>query len=73
MNTHQSEIALGRRFEFGKNWSNFLHVVNSDRISLAKQSLQDNLDRATLDGKTFLIYGNAAEKFLNQSFVAWGR
>lgn len=26
-----------------------------------------------LDGKTPLTYGNAAEKFLNQSFVAWGR
>jgi 3'(2'), 5'-bisphosphate nucleotidase len=26
-----------------------------------------------LDGKTPLAYGNAAEKFLNPSFVAWGR
>ena len=26
-----------------------------------------------LDGKTPLTYGNAAEKFTNQSFVAWGR
>ena len=26
-----------------------------------------------LDGKTPLTYGNAAEKFANPSFVAWGR
>ena len=26
-----------------------------------------------LDGKTPLVYGNAAEKFANPSFVAWGR
>lgn len=26
-----------------------------------------------LDGKTALTYGNAAENFLNQSFIAWGR
>jgi hypothetical protein len=26
-----------------------------------------------LDGKTPLVYGNAAEKFTNPSFVAWGR
>jgi len=26
-----------------------------------------------LDGKTPLVYGNAAEKFANQSFIAWGR
>jgi 3'(2'), 5'-bisphosphate nucleotidase len=26
-----------------------------------------------LDGKTPLIYGNAAENFQNQSFIAWGR
>ena len=34
MSTHHDEAGLGRRFEFGKNWSNFFQVVNNDRINL---------------------------------------
>jgi 2-polyprenyl-3-methyl-5-hydroxy-6-metoxy-1,4-benzoquinol methylase len=63
MSTHQNEVELGRRFEFGKNWSNFLQVVNSDRINLAKQSLQDQLASVTLDGKTFLDIGSGSGLF----------
>lgn len=63
MSTHQNEVELGRRFEFGKNWSNFLQVVNSDRINLAKQSLQDQLESVTLDGKTFLDIGSGSGLF----------
>ncbi len=63
MSTHQNEVELGQRFEFGKNWSNFLQVVNSARINLAKQSLQDQLESITLDGKSFLDVGSGSGLF----------
>ena len=35
MSTHQKEIAEGQRFEFGKNWTRFLRVLNDERIAIA--------------------------------------
>ena len=32
MSTHASEVESGERFEFGRNWSRFLQVLNEDRI-----------------------------------------
>ncbi len=29
---HEKEVLSGERFEFGKNWSRFLEVLDEDRI-----------------------------------------
>jgi 2-polyprenyl-6-hydroxyphenyl methylase/3-demethylubiquinone-9 3-methyltransferase len=52
---HAREVAEGKRFEFGKNWSAFLGVLNDERIAVAMQSLSEKL--GPLDGKTFLDIG----------------
>jgi len=51
------------RFEFGKNWSNFLSILDEDRIEVAKRSLQDNLGLKSLEHKTVLDIGSGSGLF----------
>jgi len=60
---HQAEVARGERFEFGKNWSAFLSVLDNERIAKAEQSLREMLDVDSLDGKTFLDIGSGSGLF----------
>ena len=57
------EIRQGQRFEFGKNWSQFLAVIDERRIKLAEQSLQTMLEVETLQGKRFLDIGSGSGLF----------
>ena len=52
--TFKSEVTEGTRFEFGKNWSQFLRLLNEDRVNLAEESLCRLLEVDTLENKTFL-------------------
>ena len=61
--SHASEIALGERFEFGKNWSRFLDVLDDDRISQAEASLSKMLDADSLAGQSFLDIGSGSGLF----------
>lgn len=56
-NKHGAEISAGKRFEFGKNWSQFLSVLNDARIAAAELSLKDMLGVENLKGKIFLDIG----------------
>jgi hypothetical protein len=38
---HAGEIIQRERFEFGKNWSQFLSVINDKRILAAEQSITE--------------------------------
>ena len=58
--TFQSEVRQGTRFEFGKNWSQFLRLLNEDRIKLAEKSLLRLLEVDTLENKTFLDIGSGS-------------
>ncbi len=60
---HTAEVAAGERFEFGKNWSAFLSVLNVERIATAESSLKEMLECETLDGKTFLDIGSGSGLF----------
>lgn len=51
------------RFEFGKNWSNFLRVLDDERIAQAEQSLKAMLETENLDGKRFLDIGSGSGLF----------
>ena len=51
------------RFEFGKNWSRFLGVLNGDRISEAEYSLRTMLEVEDLCGKSFLDAGSGSGLF----------
>jgi len=48
--------ALDNRFEFGKNWRNFLRVLDNERIDRAQESLQSMLQIDRLDGKRFRFW-----------------
>lgn len=54
---------MSDRFEFGKNWSRFLKVLNDDRISIAGTSLQKMLGVVTLEGFSFLDIGSGSGLF----------
>jgi 2-polyprenyl-3-methyl-5-hydroxy-6-metoxy-1,4-benzoquinol methylase len=57
MNVHAEEIARGERFEFGKNWSRFLALIDDKRIDRAKKSLTSMLELEDLHDKAFLDIG----------------
>jgi 2-polyprenyl-6-hydroxyphenyl methylase/3-demethylubiquinone-9 3-methyltransferase len=61
--THALEVGRGDRFEFGKNWSRFLRLLNEDRINHAVESLSSYLEVRTLKGKTFLDIGSGSGLF----------
>ena len=58
--TFKSEVTQGTRFEFGKNWSQFLRLLNEDRVKLAEESLLRLLEVDTLENKTFLDIGSGS-------------
>jgi SAM-dependent methyltransferase len=63
MPEHAQEVAAGERFEFGKNWSKYLRVVDPMRIERAEASLASMLPWPRLDGKTFLDVGSGSGLF----------
>lgn len=60
---HGREVASGERFEFGKNWSAFLSVLDDERIGKAEESLKAMLEMDSLAGKTFLDIGSGSGLF----------
>jgi 2-polyprenyl-3-methyl-5-hydroxy-6-metoxy-1,4-benzoquinol methylase len=60
---HNAEVASGERFEFGKNWSAFLTVLDEKRIATAEASLLEMLECENLEGKTFLDIGSGSGLF----------
>lgn len=63
VDSHAVEIARGERFEFGKNWSQFLALLDDRRIMLAETSLKQMLDVEDLGGKQFLDIGSGSGLF----------
>jgi 2-polyprenyl-3-methyl-5-hydroxy-6-metoxy-1,4-benzoquinol methylase len=63
LDQHALEVARGERFEFGKNWSNFLSVVTEERVAQAVASLQKLLGVESLAGKSFLDVGSGSGLF----------
>ncbi|CAN5258161.1 class I SAM-dependent methyltransferase [soil metagenome] len=60
---HSREVASGDRFEFGKNWTAFLSVLDDERISTAESSLKEMLECESLIGKSFLDIGSGSGLF----------
>lgn len=60
---HEREVAAGERFEFGKNWSAFLTVLDEERILKAEESLKQMLEVEDLTGKAFLDIGSGSGLF----------
>ena len=60
---HADEVRAGERFEFGKNWSRFLELLNDERIAQAEASLKRMLEVEDLRGKRFLDIGSGSGLF----------
>jgi 2-polyprenyl-6-hydroxyphenyl methylase/3-demethylubiquinone-9 3-methyltransferase len=60
---HSFEVKSGERFEFGKNWGQFLELLNEERILKAEESLGEMLEVDNLAGKTFLDIGSGSGLF----------
>jgi len=63
MNDFRQDVMTGQRFEFGKNWSRYLSVLDDERIQTAEDSLKDMLGVTTLEGKAFLDAGSGSGLF----------
>lgn len=57
MNAHAQEVSAGERFEFGKNWAEFLKLLNNERVALAEESMTSMLECTSLAGQRFLDAG----------------
>jgi 2-polyprenyl-6-hydroxyphenyl methylase/3-demethylubiquinone-9 3-methyltransferase len=62
-NLYNQEVARGQRFEFGKNWGNFLRLLDEERILKAEESLRSMLEVESLEGKTFIDVGSGSGLF----------
>jgi 2-polyprenyl-6-hydroxyphenyl methylase/3-demethylubiquinone-9 3-methyltransferase len=60
---HSEELKRGERFEFGANVTRFLSVLDEERITQAKKSLEKMLGTNDLFGKTFIDIGSGSELF----------
>jgi len=71
MSEFAKEVTKGDRFEFGKNWQQFLTTLDDKRVEEAEASLKQMLGVTSLDGKQFLDIGSGSGLF---SLVdGWGR
>ncbi|MEU1598995.1 class I SAM-dependent methyltransferase [Streptomyces sp. NPDC005708] len=53
----ETEISQGRRFAFGRNWLRFEQLIDEERVTLARRSLESALGTKDLTGRTFLDVG----------------
>lgn len=70
MNDHnwEQEINQGKRFTFGKNWSQFLSQINEEIILLAEKDLQEFFSVSNFEGLSFLDIGSGSGL---HSLAAW--
>jgi len=61
--THAAEVEAKTRFEFGKNWTRFIGLLDNQRIRQAEVSLQQMLGVESLQGKRFLDVGSGSGLF----------
>ncbi len=59
----REEVRNKQRFQFGKNWGNFLNTLSDARIKEAEESLKKMLEVESLSGKTFLDIGSGSGLF----------
>jgi 2-polyprenyl-3-methyl-5-hydroxy-6-metoxy-1,4-benzoquinol methylase len=63
LSSHSVETARGERFEFGKNWSRFLALLDETRIREAEESLKQMLQVNSLQGRSFIDVGSGSGLF----------
>jgi 2-polyprenyl-6-hydroxyphenyl methylase/3-demethylubiquinone-9 3-methyltransferase len=59
-NTFSDEVKSGARFEFGKNWKDFLNTVSEQEIQQAAKDIKKWLDTDNLTGKRIIDIGSGS-------------
>ncbi len=59
----EREVRSGDRFQFGRNWRNFLSLLTDERIDEAERSLRRFLRCEDLSGRTLLDIGSGSGLF----------
>jgi hypothetical protein len=57
---HAQEVDSGKRFRFGRNWSEFLKSIDEERIGRAEESLKQMLNVESLRGRSFIDIGSGS-------------
>jgi 2-polyprenyl-3-methyl-5-hydroxy-6-metoxy-1,4-benzoquinol methylase len=60
---HTHEVDSGERFQFGRNWGEFLRLLTDEHIGRAEESLKQMLDLESLHGRSFLDIGSGSGLF----------
>jgi 2-polyprenyl-3-methyl-5-hydroxy-6-metoxy-1,4-benzoquinol methylase len=60
INRHQQEVMSGTRFEFGKNWKDFLNTVSETEIQKAAADIKRWLQTESLKGKRIIDIGSGS-------------
>jgi 2-polyprenyl-6-hydroxyphenyl methylase/3-demethylubiquinone-9 3-methyltransferase len=60
---HAEEVHSGQRFDFGRNWSQFLQSLTEEQIARAVESLQQMLGVESLQRRSFLDIGSGSGLF----------
>ena len=60
MKSSVKDVARGKRFAFGVNWSRFLSTITEERIKGAEKALKDMLQIVNLMDKDFLDIGSGS-------------
>ncbi|NUM31878.1 MAG: methyltransferase domain-containing protein [Bacteroidetes bacterium] len=60
---HELEVLEGKRFEFGKNWLQFIKTLNNERVKVAEKSLLEFLNIENLKNKRFVDVGSGSGLF----------
>jgi 2-polyprenyl-3-methyl-5-hydroxy-6-metoxy-1,4-benzoquinol methylase len=63
MKKTRNKKGLESRFEFGKNWENFLNILDENRILEAERSLKGMLEISDLNNRRFLDIGSGSGLF----------
>ncbi|HLA11549.1 MAG TPA: class I SAM-dependent methyltransferase [Pyrinomonadaceae bacterium] len=63
LSEHAAETARGERFEFGKNWNQFLELLDANRTKEAEVSLKEMLAVDSLSGLSFIDVGSGSGLF----------
>jgi 2-polyprenyl-6-hydroxyphenyl methylase/3-demethylubiquinone-9 3-methyltransferase len=61
--TSQAITGTDTRFEFGRNWAQFLELLDDNRIERAEESLRDLVGMDSLAGKSFVDIGSGSGLF----------
>ncbi len=57
---HNTEVKSGERFEFGKNWNDFLKSLTPENIKHAETSFLELMEGSDVKDKTFLDIGSGS-------------